>query len=94
VLADYEGSVGQVLKLLGAYSGHEIGNPAKIAQLIVSLSDRQDLPARLLLGADALHVSGQSENQRGEEAARWRKTALSVHFDDAQLPPELKALWP
>jgi NAD(P)-dependent dehydrogenase (short-subunit alcohol dehydrogenase family) len=94
MLADYEGSVGQVLKLLGAYGGHEIGNPAKIAQLIVSLSDRQDLPARLLLGADALHVSGQSETQREAEAARWRETALSVHFDDAQLPPELKALWP
>jgi NAD(P)-dependent dehydrogenase (short-subunit alcohol dehydrogenase family) len=91
MLPDYQASVGQVLKLLNSYGGHEIGDPAKIAALIVNLSRRQDLPSRLLLGADALHVCGQAEARRAEDLERWRETSLSVHFDGAQLPAELKA---
>ncbi|MEX3630188.1 MAG: SDR family NAD(P)-dependent oxidoreductase [Burkholderia sp.] len=92
LLPDYAPSVGQVLALLDAYAGHEVGDPARIAALIVELSRREDLPMRLLLGGDAQYVAEQAESERAEEAARWRATTLSTQFDDAKLPEGLDAL--
>lgn len=92
MLDDYKPSVGKILELLGAYGGHEIGDPTKIAALIVQLSRRDDLPLRLLLGGDALYVAEQAEAQRAAEQAQWRETSLSTHFPDAQLPAGLAEL--
>lgn len=92
LLPDYAPSVGQVLSLLDTYARHEVGDPVRIAALIVELSRREDVPARLLLGGDALYVAEQAEAERAEEAARWRATTLSTQFDDAKLPEGLDAL--
>lgn len=92
LLPDYEQSVGNMLKLLEAYGGHEISDPAKIAALIVQLSRRDVLPLRLLLGGDALHVCSLADAERAEEQERWRETTLSTHFPDAQLPEGLDFL--
>ena len=92
LLPDYEQSVGSMLRLLEAYGGHEISDPAKIAALIVQLSRREELPLRLLLGGDALHVCSLADAERTEEQERWRETTLSTHFPDAQLPEGLDFL--
>ncbi|KVP64257.1 SDR family NAD(P)-dependent oxidoreductase [Burkholderia ubonensis] len=92
MLPDYQPSVGRMLDLLGAYGGHEVGDPARIAALIVELSRRDDVPMRLLLGGDAVFVCEQAEAQRADEAARWRDTSLSTQFPDAKLPDGLQAL--
>lgn len=92
MLDDYQPSVGKILALLGAYGGHEIGDPAKIAALIVQLSRRGTLPLRLLLGGDALFVAEQAESERAAELEQWRDTSLSTHFPDAQLPAGLAEL--
>ena len=92
LLPDYEQSVGNMLRLLEAYGGHEISDPAKIAALIVQLSRRDELPLRLLLGGDALHVCNLADAERAEEQERWRETTLSTHFPDAQLPEGLDFL--
>ncbi len=86
MLPDYQPSVGKIIELLGNYGGHEVGDPAKIARLIVELSRRDDVPLRLLLGGDALFVATQAETERAEELEKWRDTTLSTHFPDAQLP--------
>lgn len=92
LLPDYQPSVGKILELLGAYGGHEVGDPARIAALIVELSRREDVPMRLLLGGDALFVCEQAEKQRAEEAAQWRDATLSTQFPDAKLPAGLEVL--
>ena len=92
LLPEYEQSVGNMLRLLEAYGGHEISDPAKIAALIVELSRRDELPLRLLLGGDALHVCNLADAERAEEQERWRETTLSTHFPDAQLPEGLDFL--
>lgn len=92
MLPEYASSVGRSLRLFGSYGGREIGDPAKIAALLVELSRRDDLPLRLLLGGDALYVARQAEAQRAEELERWQATTLSSHFPDAQLPAGLDEL--
>ena len=67
---DYDQSVGKMLRLMEAYGGHNICDPAKIAQLIGRLSRGDDLPLRLLLGGDALHVCSLADAESEEELER------------------------
>lgn len=92
VLPDYQPSVGRVLELLGAYGGHEIGDPERIAAVVLDLARRERLPRRLLLGADALFVCQQAEAERAAEQAEWRDVTLSTHFPDTQLPAGMDVL--
>lgn len=85
LLPDYEPSVGAVLGLLKDYVGREIGDPAKIAQVIVDLTRRERLPAHLLLGSDALFVCDRAEEVRRQEAAEWREVSKSTDFPGTDL---------
>ena len=85
LLPDYKSSVGAILNLLKEYVGHEIGDPAKIAQVIVDLTRRERLPAHLLLGSDALFVCDRAEEARRQEAAEWREVSTSTDFPGTDL---------
>lgn len=89
LLPDYEKSVGQVRKLLRTIEGREEGDPRKIADLIVQLASSDDLPARLVLGADAAKRVHSAEAARTTEAERFRKLTLSTVHEDAAEIPEL-----
>ncbi len=39
--------------------GHEAGDPGKVAQVILRLRDSDRLPARLLIGRDAVWYAGE-----------------------------------
>ena len=91
ILPDYEPSVGAVLQRMKAYVGNEVGDPDKIARLVVDLSSRETLPAHLLLGSDALHVFRQAEAARQKAAADWAEVSASTDFDGAELPALLRA---
>lgn len=78
--ADYDGSVGVAHRRLAEHTGNEVGDPAKIAQVIVDLSRRDDLPAHLILGSDALAAFTASEDQRRREMEAWLPVSRSTDF--------------
>ncbi len=78
LLAEYEPSVGAVIKALESYWGNEISDPAKVAQLILRLAASDHLPAHLLIGSDAVEFAGQAEATRAAEAERWREFSVST----------------
>jgi NAD(P)-dependent dehydrogenase (short-subunit alcohol dehydrogenase family) len=81
ILPDYEPSVGAITALLAAYVGKEFGDPDKIAQVIIDLSGRTDLPAHLLLGSDALYMYKQTEAVRSKAAEDWAAVTTSTDFE-------------
>jgi len=85
MMPDYEPSVGAVLGLLRNYVGHEIGDPAKIARIVLDLTERDSLPAHLVLGSDALHVLAQADAERQKQAAEWATVSTSSDFDGTDL---------
>jgi NAD(P)-dependent dehydrogenase (short-subunit alcohol dehydrogenase family) len=91
LLPEYEESIGSILRLLETIRGHEEGDPAKIASVILKLAGSQDVPMRLILGKDAEERVRQAEAARAEEAARFRGLTLSTVFDDAVPVEELLA---
>ena len=89
LLPEYEESVGTIYKLLAAVGGNAEGDPKRIAELIVKLTNAQDLPKRLILGKDAEVRVKKVELARAEEAAKYRELTLSTVFPDAPVIPGL-----
>ena len=89
LLPDYEASVGSIFKLLRSIEGRQEGDPRKIADMIVQLANRDDVPLRLILGVDAEKRVQRAEDARASQAAQWRHLTLSTVFEDAESIPEL-----
>lgn len=78
---EYQVSMGDFKALIDAYVGHEVGDPERVAKLIVALASRATLPARLLLGSDAWQVVEAEEQARHEAMQRWKPVTLAADFD-------------
>ena len=89
LLPEYEDSVGYILKLLNAIRGKSEGDPRRIADVIVKLANTDDVPKRLILGADAEIRVAQAESARATEAQKWHDTTLSTVFPEHEDIPEL-----
>lgn len=85
---DYEASLGAFKALIDRYVGNEGGDPARIAQLLVRLSNTAALPARLLLGSDAWQYVHAEEQQRASDAQRWQPVTVAADFGAAD------PIWP
>jgi len=90
LLPEYEPSVGAHIKSLETYWGHEASDPAKVAQVIVQLARKEQLPAHLLLGSDAVQYARLAEEKRGSDAKEWIDVSLSTDFEGIQEQPALK----
>lgn len=85
LLKEYEPSVGALLKYLESYFGSEIGDPRKVADVVVDLVGRDDLPAHLLLGSDALAVYASAEGERQRALEEWAEVSRSVDIEETDL---------
>lgn len=83
LLPEYEESVGGILRMLDRIWGQENSDPRLVAELIVKLADRDDLPPHLVLGSDALTFLKQADEERAEQLEKWRDTSRSVDFQTA-----------
>jgi len=90
LLPEYETSVGALIKSLEPYWGHETGDPAKVAQVIVQLATREQLPAHLLIGSDAVQFARLAEQKRESDAKEWLEVSLSTDAEGVQEQPALK----
>ena len=89
LLADYEPSVGASRKQMEGYWGHESGDPAKVARLVLTIADAERLPPHILLGSDALRYAREAEQARAADADRWRAVSSSIDIDAAGPAPAL-----
>jgi len=90
VLPDYEPSVGALVKALLPLWGNENSDPVKVAQVVLRLADSDQLPARLLLGSDAVQYAREAETKRAADAERWREVSVSTDFTSAAALPGLQ----
>lgn len=90
LLPEYESSVGAVIKALASYWGNEISDPVKVAQLILWLADRNQLPAHLLIGSDAVQFAHQAEATRAAETERWREFSISTDVNASVALPAVR----
>jgi len=89
LLPEYEASVGSTLKILRGLEGRSEGDPRKIADVIVQLANSEEVPSRLILGADAEKRVQQAESARASEAEKWRHLTVSTVFEDGRFDSRL-----
>jgi NAD(P)-dependent dehydrogenase (short-subunit alcohol dehydrogenase family) len=90
LLPEYEPSVGAQIKSLETYWGHEAGDPARVAQVILQLARQEALPAHLLLGSDAVQYARLAEEKRDSDAKEWLEVSLLTDSESVQEQPALK----
>ena len=78
---DYEPTVGAAIRATFGRPEGARGDPAKVAQAILRLSDEKQPPVHLLLGSDAVSVAAATLAARAEEDARWKTLSLSTDRD-------------
>lgn len=77
---DYAATVGRVHDYRRATQGDQPGDPARAARLLVDLTDRDELPLRLPLGAVAVDSIIANEQRRIDETTAWAALSRSADF--------------
>jgi NAD(P)-dependent dehydrogenase (short-subunit alcohol dehydrogenase family) len=90
LLPEYEPSVGALVKTLATYWGHETSDPAKVAQVILHLATKEQLPPHLLLGSDAVRYARAAEDKRESDAKAWLEVSVSTDAESEQDQPALE----
>lgn len=74
----YQQTVGKFAEMLRSHSGNEASDPAKIADLILTLSQRDDAPLRILAGPDAVQLAAQAAETLAASDKQWQDLSVST----------------
>src|SRR5258708_26054052 len=81
---EYDATVGQAARFQLDYSGKQPRDPAKAAQVILTVVRMDDPPIRLLLGGDALKVLQAADARTAAPDPKWSTLSASTDFDAAK----------
>ena len=84
ISAPYQATVGVVAGLhsdLG--SSESLGDPAKVAQVVLKVAAMTEPPLRLILGSEAYAYATAAARVRAESDAAWHDLTVSTDRDDA-----------
>jgi NAD(P)-dependent dehydrogenase (short-subunit alcohol dehydrogenase family) len=80
----YEPTVGAMARMHdGIGSGAALGDPAKVAQVVLEVAALDEPPLRLILGSEAYAYATAAAKARAESDATWRHLTVSTDRDDA-----------
>ncbi|MFJ8004046.1 SDR family NAD(P)-dependent oxidoreductase [Streptomyces fagopyri] len=79
--AEYEDTVGAFARTYNGNPDVMRGDPAKMAAVILRLTEEPAPPVRLLLGSDAAWLAPQIIEARAAEDAAWREVSASTDLD-------------
>jgi NAD(P)-dependent dehydrogenase (short-subunit alcohol dehydrogenase family) len=80
VSAPYQATVGRRAELISG-TGWAAGDPAKVAQVVLRLTELPDPPVRLLTGTDAFNVATAAWTARAQSDERFRALSESTDHD-------------
>jgi len=80
----YQATVGAMARVheeLG--SSAALGDPAKVAQVVLAVAEMDEPPLRLILGSEAYAYATAAARARAESDAAWHDLTISTDRDDA-----------
>jgi NAD(P)-dependent dehydrogenase (short-subunit alcohol dehydrogenase family) len=63
-------------------NGNQVGDPAKLAQALLTITEREQPPFRFIAGADALAAAEESLGQRQQQIDAFRDLSTPLAHDD------------
>ncbi|MCC3151610.1 SDR family oxidoreductase [Hymenobacter sp. BT770] len=82
-IADYDEHREAQMQFWKGYNGQQSGDPAKLAQALLTISRQSPLPRRFLAGADAVATAEQVAAELQQQTAAYRELSSSLAFDEA-----------
>ncbi|MEK1928406.1 MAG: SDR family oxidoreductase [Pararhizobium sp.] len=85
-IEDYAERRAQQLEFWKSYNGRQSGDPAKLAQALLTLTNLDELPARFIAGADAIGTAEQKIISLRKQIDAHRQLSTSLDFDEVAAP--------
>jgi NAD(P)-dependent dehydrogenase (short-subunit alcohol dehydrogenase family) len=79
-ISDYDELFGPVRQARRNASGHQLGDPAKAAEAVLSIIDHPDPPRHLVLGSDALRLVTAARQAADDDIRQWEKLSRTTDF--------------
>jgi NAD(P)-dependent dehydrogenase (short-subunit alcohol dehydrogenase family) len=83
-IADYNERRAKQMEFWKGYNGQQSGDPAKLAQALITISNEEKPPLRLIAGADAVATAYQVSATLKQQTDAYRELSGSLAFDDAK----------
>ncbi|WP_109479624.1 oxidoreductase [Paraburkholderia sp. C35] len=82
-IADYAETAGKRMQTTAQYSGHQPGDPVRAAQAMIRLTEADNPPRHLVLGAFGVDAVSKRLHATLADIDAWRETSLGADFPDA-----------
>lgn len=79
----YQPTVGAMARMHGDGSATALGDPAKVARVVLAVAGMAEPPLRLILGSEAYAYAMAAAEARAESDAAWHDLTISTDRDDA-----------
>jgi NAD(P)-dependent dehydrogenase (short-subunit alcohol dehydrogenase family) len=80
---DYNERRAKQMEFWKGYNGQQSGDPAKLAQALITISSQDKPPRRFLAGADAVGTAEQVAATLLQQTEAYRKLSSSLAYEDA-----------
>lgn len=80
---DYGERRAQQLQMWNAANGKQSGDPAKLAQALITIARQEEPPHRFIAGADAIATAEQKVAELQHQISAYRELSTSLAFEDA-----------
>ena len=79
----YQATVGAAAEAMRDFAQEANGDPAKVAQVVLTVADLDEPPLRLLLGTDSYTYGRAAWSRRLDEDEKWEHLSVSTDHDQA-----------
>ena len=82
-IEDYNERRAKQMEFWKGYNGQQSGDPAKLAQALITISSQKKPPRRFIAGADAVATAEQVAATLQQQTDAYRELSSSLAYDDA-----------
>jgi len=82
-IEDYNERRAQQMQFWKGYNGQQSGDPAKLAQALIKISNQQKPPRRFIAGADSVATAEQVAATLQQQTNAYRDLSISLGYDNA-----------
>lgn len=71
----------QQVEAFRSFDGKQLGDPKKLAHVLIQISQMSNPPLHLPLGSDSYHAIMENRNKEQDELKKWKEVSLSTDFN-------------
>jgi len=83
-IGDYDDRRAKQMGFWKGYNGQQSGDPAKLAQALITISSLDNPPRRFIAGADAIETAEKVAATLQQQTDAYRKLSSSLAYDNAE----------